>query len=125
MMNALLWTLQMVLALVFGGAGTVKLIAPRDQLAKTLGGWVYDFPAPLLKPLGLAELLGAIGLIVPPLVHVAPILTPLAASGLGVTMIGAIAPHARRGEFANVVVNVLLAVMAAVVAWGRFGPYSL
>ncbi len=125
MMNALLWTLQTVLALVFAGAGAVKLIAPRDQLAKTLGGWVYDFPAPLLKPLGLAELLGAVGLIVPPLVHVAPILTPVAAVGLVVTMIGAVVTHARRGEFPNVVVNVLLAVMAAVVAWGRFGPYSL
>jgi uncharacterized membrane protein YphA (DoxX/SURF4 family) len=123
-MNTLLWTLQILLALVFAGAGTAKLVRPRDQLAKNLGGWVYDFPAPLLKPLGLAELLGAIGLIVPPLAHIAPILTPLAASGLVLTMIGAIITHARRGEFSNVVVNVVLAVMAAAVAWGRFGPYS-
>lgn len=123
-MNALLWTLQIVLALVFAGAGTVKLVQPRDQLAKRLGGWVYDFPAPLLKPLGLAELLGAIGLIVPPLLHVAPILTPVAAAGLVVVMIGALVTHARRREFPNVAVTVLLAAMAAVVAWGRFGPYS-
>jgi uncharacterized membrane protein YphA (DoxX/SURF4 family) len=123
-MNALLWTLQIVLALVFAGAGTVKLVQPRDQLAKRLGGWVYDFPAPLLKPLGLAELLGAIGLIVPPLVHVAPILTPVAAAGLVVVMIGALVTHARRREFPNVAVTVLLAAMAPVVAWGRFGPYS-
>ncbi len=123
-MNALLWTLQIVLAVVFAGAGAVKLIQPRDQLAKTLGGWVYDVPAWLPKPLGVAEILAAIGLVVPPLVHIAPILTPLAASGLVVTMIGAIVTHARRGEFANVAVNVVLAVMAAVVAWGRFGPYA-
>jgi uncharacterized membrane protein YphA (DoxX/SURF4 family) len=64
-MNALLWTLQIVLAAIFAGAGAIKLIQSRDQLAKTLGGWVYEFPAPLLKPLGLAELLGAIGVIVP------------------------------------------------------------
>jgi hypothetical protein len=123
-MNALLWTLQIVLALIFAGAGAIKLIQPRDKLAKTLGGWVDDFPAPLLKPLGLAELLGAIGLIVPPLVHIAPILTPVAASALILTMIGAMVTHARRREFPNVAANVLLAVMAAVVAWGRFGPYS-
>ena len=123
-MNALLWTLQIVLALIFAGAGAIKLIQPRDKLAKTLGGWVDDFPAQLLKPLGLAELLGAIGLIVPPLVHIAPILTPVAASALLLTMIGAMVTHARRREFTNVAVNVLLAIMAAVVAWGRFGPYS-
>ena len=123
-MNALLWILQIELALVFAAAGAVKLILPRDQLAKTLGGWVYDFPAALLKPLGLAELLGAIGLIVPPLVHIAPILTAIAACGLLVTMIGAMVTHARRGEYPNVAINVLLAIMAAVVAWGRFGPYS-
>ena len=105
MMNALLWTLQTVLALVFAGAGAVKLIAPRDQLAKTLGGWVYDFLRCCSKPLGLVELLGAVGLIVPPLVHVAPILTPVAAVGLVVTMIGAVVTHARRGEFPNVVVD--------------------
>lgn len=123
-MNTLLWTMQIALALVFAGVGTVKLVRPRDQLATTVGGWVYDFPATLLKPLGLVELLGAIGLIVPPLVHIAPILTPLAACGLVVTMIGALITHARRGEFPNVAVNVLLAVMAAVVAWGRVGPYA-
>jgi uncharacterized membrane protein YphA (DoxX/SURF4 family) len=123
-MNALLWILQIVLALIFAGAGAIKLIQPRDKLAKTLGGWVDDFPAQLLKPLGLAELLGAIGLIVPPLVHIAPILTPVAASALVVTMTGAMVTHARRREFTNVAVNVLLAVIAAVVAWGRFGPYS-
>jgi uncharacterized membrane protein YphA (DoxX/SURF4 family) len=123
-MNTLLWILQIVLAVVFTAAGAIKLIQPRDQLAKTLGGWVYDFPAALLKPLGLAELLGAAGLIVPPLVHIAPILTAIAASGLLVTMIGAMVTHARRGEYPNVAINVLLAIMAAVVAWGRFGPYS-
>jgi uncharacterized membrane protein YphA (DoxX/SURF4 family) len=123
-MNTLLWTLQIVLAVVFAGAGATKLILPRDQLARTLGGWVDEFPAPLLKPLGLAELLGAVGLIVPPLVGIAPILTPVAASGLVVTMIGAIVTHARRREFPNVAVNVVLAIAAAVVAWGRFGPYA-
>ena len=113
-----------MLAAVFAVAGAVKLIRSRDQLAKTLGGWVYEFPAPLLKPLGVVELLGAIGLIVPQLVHIAPILTPVAAAGMVVVMVGAVVTHARRREFPNVVINVLLAVMAAVVAWGRFGTYA-
>jgi uncharacterized membrane protein YphA (DoxX/SURF4 family) len=123
-MNTVLWTLQILLAAVFAGAGAVKLIQPREQLAKTLGGWVDEFPASMLKPLGLAELLGAVGLVVPPLVGITPVLTPVAASGLVVTMIGAIVTHARRREFPNVAVNVVLAVMAVVVAWGRFGPYA-
>jgi hypothetical protein len=72
-MSTLLWSLQIVLAIVFGGAGAVKLIQPPERLAKSLGGWLDEFPAPLLKPLGVAELLAAIGLIVPPLVDIAPI----------------------------------------------------
>ena len=69
-------------------------------------------------------MLAAIGLILPPLVNIAPILTPIAASGLIIVMIGAIVTHARRREYPNVGVNVLLAIMAAVVAWGRFGPHA-
>jgi hypothetical protein len=64
----------------------------RCRLAETLADWVDEFPAPLLKPLGLAELLGAIGPIVPPLVRIASTLPPVAASGLLLTMIGAITP---------------------------------
>ena len=123
-MNTLLWTLQIVLAVIFGGAGAVKLIPSQEQLAKTLGGWVNDVPAQLIKPLGLAEVLAAIGLIVPLLADIAPILTPLAASGLVITMIGAVATHARRGEYPNVAVNVLIAAVAVVIVWGRFGPYA-
>ncbi|MEZ0365159.1 DoxX family protein [Mycobacterium sp. pUA109] len=123
-MNTLLWTLQIVLAVVFVGAGAIKLIQSRDQLAGRIGAWVYDFPAPLIKPLGLVEVLGAIGLIVPPVVDNAPILAPVAASGLVVIMIGAIIIHSRRDEYRDVSVNVLLAIMAGVVAWGRFGPHA-
>ncbi|MVU80674.1 DoxX family protein [Nocardia sp. ET3-3] len=123
-MNALLWTLQIVLALGFAAAGATKIILPRDQLATTLGNWVEDFPALLLKPLGAAEVLGAIALVIPPAIDVAPILTPIAAVCLVITMIGALVTHVRKGEYSKLVVNVLLAVMAIVVAWGRFGPYS-
>jgi uncharacterized membrane protein YphA (DoxX/SURF4 family) len=123
-MNIVLWILQIVLAFVFAGAGATKLVQTRDQLANRLGNWVNDFPAALLKWLGLAEVLAAIGLIVPPLVHIAPILTPLAAIGVVIVMIGAILIHARRREFPNVALTVALAIMAAVVAWARFGTYA-
>ena len=68
-------SLVVVIVVVYVGIARWLIL---DKLAKTLGGWVDDFPAQFLKPLGLAELLGTIGLIVPPLVHVAPILAPVA-----------------------------------------------
>ncbi|KAA9160746.1 DoxX family protein [Amycolatopsis acidicola] len=124
-MNALLWVLQILLAVVFAAAGTLKLTQPRDRLIDTLGEWVQDFPAPLLKPLGLAELLAAAGVILPAATGIAPILTPIAALGLVVVMLGAIVTHAKRSEYPKAAVNLTLAVLAAAVAWTRFGPYPL
>jgi len=123
-MNTPLWTLQIVLAVGFAAAGSIKLLKPQPQLGETLGGWVEEFPEPLLKPLGLLEVLAAVGLILPPLVDVLPVLTPLAAAGLVVVMLGAVVTHARRSEYPNVAVNVTLAAMAVTVAWARFGPYA-
>ena len=74
--------------------------------------------------IGLAEILGAIGLVLPAAVHVAPILVPLAAVGLALVMAGAAAVHARRKEAPMVAMNAVLLVLAVFVAWGRFGPYS-
>ncbi|WP_326641060.1 DoxX family protein [Streptosporangium sp. NBC_01755] len=65
-----------------------------------------------------------IGLILPALTGVLPVLTPLAAAGLVVTMIGAIIVHVRRKEYSALVMNLVLLVLAAFVAWGRFGPYA-
>lgn len=123
-MNVLLWVLQVVLALVFAAAGSLKLAKPRAQVAEALGGWVDEFPAPLLKPLGLVEILAAIGLVLPPAVDTLPDLTPVAASGLVAVMVGAVVTHARRSEYPNVGVNLALAAMAITVAWGRFGPHA-
>ena len=65
----------------------------------------------------------AIGLVLPPLVHIAGILAPLAAVGLVLVMVGAAVVHARRNEPMNVAVNLVLIALAIFVAWGRFGPY--
>ncbi|GII59263.1 hypothetical protein Pth03_76520 [Planotetraspora thailandica] len=123
-MNVFLWILAGVLAAVFLASGAMKLIRTKEQLAGSGQGWVEQFPAGTIKLIGILELAAAIGLILPPLLDIVPVLAPIAAVGLIVLMAGGAITHARRGEVPNVVVNVVLAVLAAVVAWERFGPYS-
>ncbi|MDQ1538271.1 MAG: hypothetical protein QOE58_2664 [Actinomycetota bacterium] len=123
-MNATLWALQGVLALAFSAAGLLKLVKPRDQLIETLGEWLRDFPAPLVKPLGAIELAAAAGLVLPPATGIMPILAGLAGAGLVLIMVGAVVVHVRRREVSNVMVNLVLGVIAGTVAWGRIGPYS-
>ena len=122
-MNTALWIVQAVLALVFLGAGTLKLTQSREQLIPRVGEWVQNYPAGGIKAIGAAEILGAVGLIVPPALHILPVLAPLAAVGLVVVMAGAIFVHARRGESSKDGVNVVRAALAIFVAWGRFGPH--
>jgi hypothetical protein len=78
----------------------------------------------MIKLIGTVEVLAAIGLILPAVLDIAPVLVPLAAVGLILLMIGAAVTHGRRKESRNVAVNVVLLLLAAFVAWGRFGPYS-
>ena len=122
-MQVFLWIVAGLLALAFLAAGAMKLTQPRDKLAASMG-WVEDFNAPTVKLIGGLEVLAAIGLILPALTGIAPILTPLAATGLVLVMIGAIITYLRRGEPQVIVANVVLLLLAAVVAWGRFGPYA-
>jgi uncharacterized membrane protein YphA (DoxX/SURF4 family) len=121
-MNVALWVVQVLLALVFLAAGGMKLARPRQALAGQMG-WVQDFSDVQVKGIGTLEVLAAIGLVVPPLVHIAVFLTPLAAVGLVLLMIGAAVTHLRRREPQMVVGNGVLLVLAAVVAIARFGPY--
>lgn len=123
-MNVALWVVAGLLAAAFLAAGAMKLSQPKEKLAASGMGWVESFSAGQVKAIGALEVLAAIGLIVPPLVHVAPVLAPLAATGLVLMMIGAAVTHARRGEFPQIAVNVVLLALAAFVAWGRFGPHS-
>jgi len=108
---------------VFGASGLMKLVVPKDKLISSSQAWAQHFSQAGIRAIGVAEVLGAIGLIVPAITHIAPILVTCAAVGLALVMVGAAVVHARRNEFPNVAGNVVLFAMAVLVAWGRFGPY--
>ena len=120
-MNLILWIIAGLLAVVFLVAGANKLLIPKEKLAKAPGGgWALDFSAGFVKTLGAVEILGAVGLILPALLDIAPILVPLAAVGLALDMVGAAMVEWRRHEFKHVLLNLIYLTLAAFVAWGRF-----
>lgn len=122
-MNTILWIGAAVLALAFLAAGLMKATQPKDKLATTMG-WVEDYSANAVRLIGLVEILGAVGLILPAALMIASWLTPLAAAGLAVTMLLAAVVHLRRGEAALAVPSVVLFVLTAALAVLRFGPYA-
>lgn len=123
-MNIALWVVQGVLAAAFLMAGGMKLAKPHGELAEQMD-WVEDFSPQAVKLIGVVELFGAIGLVLPGVTGIAPVLVPLAAVGLGIDMVGAAVLHARRSETQMMVSNAVLFVLAAFIAWGRFGDYPL
>ena len=117
-MNAALWVAQGLLAAVFAMSGTMKLARSREQLRDQLP-WVEDFSDSTVKLIGTAELLGASGLVLPPLLDIAPWLAAVAATGLATVMVLAARTHVRRREPAGIVVTLVLAAIAVFIAWGR------
>lgn len=117
-MNYALWGLQGLLAFAFFMAGANKLAQPREKLvAQPMMAWANDFSATQIKLIGLAEVLGAIGLIAPYATGILPVLTPVAAAALALLMAGATATHLRRKEaFAP---SAVLALLALGLASGR------
>lgn len=118
-MKYVLWFVQALLALAFLAAGFMKLTTPIDQLAQSMV-WVSAVPVWLVKFIGLAEMAGALGMILPALTRVQPQLTPLAGVGLGLVMLFAIIFHISRGEIGFIVPNIVLLALAAFVAYGRW-----
>lgn len=118
-MNIALWIAQGLLAAAFLMAGLMKATQPKEKLSANMA-WVNDFSQSQIRTIGILEILGAIGLILPAVTGILPILTPLAALGLALTMIGAALTHWRRGESQMIVVNTVLLLLAAFVAYGRF-----
>lgn len=121
-MLVFLWVAEIVLALLYLGLGVMRLVQPYDKLVRVLR-WPADFPAWAVKLIGLAEILGALGLIIPAAADVAPILTPIAACALGMLMAGAVAVHLRRRERQRVALPCILLAVNVFIAIGRFGPY--
>ena len=123
-MNVVLWIIAALLAVAFLGSGAMKLLRTKEQLKAAGMGWVEDWSPGAIRLIGGLEVLAAIGLILPAALGIAPILVPLAATGLAVIMVGAIVVHARRKENPMVIGNLVLLALTVVLAWGRFGPYS-
>ena len=121
-MNIALWILQVLLGIFFVFHATV-LLRPSPQRLQSGMRYVLEMPAGLRVFAGVAEGLAGVGLVLPPLVHVLAWLTPLAAAGLVLLMLGAIVFHVRRREYPNIGLNAVLGLLSAFVAWGRFGPY--
>lgn len=119
----LTWVLSGLLAVVFLAAGLAKLLTPREKLlANRNMGWVEDFSEPQVKGIGALEVLGAVGVVLPWLLDIAPVLTPIAAFGLAGIMVGAMATHLRRGEAKQALpVNLVLGALALAVGILRVG----
>jgi hypothetical protein len=126
-MNVAVWIVSGLLADTYLMAGTLKTTQPVDKLRPQMG-WVDDISLPTLRVIGVSELLGALGLILPKLLDVVDdrggvegTLTGLAASGLVLIQLLAIPVHVRRGEASKAPINLVLAGLAAFVAAARFG----
>jgi uncharacterized membrane protein YphA (DoxX/SURF4 family) len=123
-MNVVLWIVAGLLAAAFAGSGLMKLAQSKQKLAASGMAWTDDFGASTVKAIGGLEVLAALGLILPGALDIAPVFVPLAALGLVLLMVGAAVTHARRKEPQGIAISSVLLVLAAVVVWGRFGPYS-
>ncbi len=118
-MNIALWTCQVLLAAVFLLSGAAKSTMSRERMLATGQTGVALFPLPVVRFAAAMELAGAVGLIAPRLTGIAPGLTPAAAFGLCIVMVGAASAHLRLHEPRNVAINVVLFALCAFVAIGR------
>src|SRR5207253_3605601 len=114
-MNVALWIVQGLLAALFLFAGGAKLVMSADQMAGPVA-----LPVWFLRFIGVAEVLGALGLILPGLLRIRPVLTPLAAAGLVIIMIGATVYTLAAGDVAPALIPLVVGLVAAFVAYGRW-----
>ncbi len=118
-MNIVLWVVQVVAGLAFLGAGSMKASQPKPKLAPNMP-WVNDFSDTQVRGIGVLEILGGLGLILPGITRIAPWLVPLAAAGLIIIMVGAALYHARKHEYSGMVPSLVLLLLAAFVLYGRW-----
>lgn len=118
-MHISLWVVQVLLAAMFILSGFVKVSMPIEKLS-TMLPWATSVPAVLVKFIGLSELLGGLGLLLPSLLRIKPALTVWAGLGLATIMLLAIPFHISRGEAHLIGMNAVFMLMALFVAWGRW-----
>ncbi|HSH02374.1 MAG TPA: DoxX family protein [Anaerolineae bacterium] len=119
-MNIALWIVQALLGFAFLMAGGMKASQSKEKILENPQmGWANDFSDSQIKTIGILEVLGAIGIVLPWATDILPWLTPLAAFGLVLTMIGAAYTHYRRGEMQAIIPNMVLLALALFVAIGR------
>lgn len=118
-MNIVLWVVQILLALAFLLAGSMKASQPIEKLRKNMA-WTARTSPGIVRLIGVLEILGALGLILPAVTHILPWLTPVAAIGLALTMIGAAILHIRLKEFAVLGAPLILFLLALFIVYGRF-----
>lgn len=118
-LNISLWVAQVILGGLFLMVGIMKVSTPLNELVKTLN-WPAEVPLFMIRFIGFSEVFGGLGLLLPSLLRIKPILTPIAASGFVTVMLMAAGFHLSRGEFGSVLFSLVLGGLALYVAWGRF-----
>ncbi len=119
-MEITVWIVTGIVALILGGSGASKLARSKEQILEDPRmGWANDFSEPMIKLIGLAEVAGALGLILPWALDVVPVLTPVAGYCLAGLMVGAAIVHLRRHEYAAPPIGLLLVGGALFVAIAR------
>ncbi|GAA3865946.1 DoxX family protein [Streptomyces sedi] len=121
-MNIALWAVASLFAFGFVAGGVLKLTWPYERYAAKLH-WPRDFTPGNVKFMGVAELLGGLGLVLPGVFDIAPVLVPVAASGLALYMAGAVTERMRRAEYRELLGDLVFLAAMVFVAWGRFGPF--
>jgi hypothetical protein len=124
-MNLTIWIATGLLAVVALVGGISKAFIPKEKLADQNGGqWTQNASPGFVKTLGALELLAAVGLILPAVLDIAPIMVPVTAVCWALLMVGAMITHGRLGQFKFVTLNLVYFTLAVYIAWGRFGPES-
>ena len=124
-MDTTLWIAAGLLALVALTGGVTKTFIPKEKLEVHKGAaWTRSFSPAFVRTLGVLELLAAVGLILPAVLDVVPVMVPVTAVCWVGLMIGAMITHGRLGQFKLVLVNIVYVVLAVFIAVGRFGPES-
>ncbi|MGO1508769.1 MAG: DoxX family protein [Microbacteriaceae bacterium] len=127
-MNIALWIVTGLLAVAYGAGGISQIVLTKERYRSLANSqhWVDDFDAGHIKAIGTIKLVGVVGMVLPPLVGIAPILSPIAACGLALVMAGAATTRFRRGEWALMAGDTAYMLLFVFVAWGRFAlaPYG-